>query len=162
MMHMWLLALDGDLRSWSRQINSPYFPVTCWSGLTFEAVVVRESSWVSVREMGMTQSWKKTVAHGWHMGHTLGDIRKVANGSKTQQGQMFPSNQVANTGSVLEIAYKNTKKTRWEKSHCCLREVLKWLLIRVAVISKLCTLLLSPNYFPDCQTFLVLAEKSRE
>lgn len=52
------------------------------------------------------------------MGHTLGDIRKVANGSKTQQGQMFPSNQVANTGSVLEIAYKNTKKTRWEKSHC--------------------------------------------
>lgn len=57
------------------------------------------------------------------MGHTLGDIRKVANGSKTQQ--MFPSNQVANTGSVLEIAYKNTKKTRWEKSHCCLREVLK-------------------------------------
>lgn len=154
MMHMWLLALDGDLRSWSRQINSPYFPVTCWSGLTFEAVVVRESSWVSVKEMGMTQSWKKTVAHGWHMGHTLGDIRKVANGSKTQQGQMFPSNQVANTGSVLEIAYKNTKKTRWE--------VLKWLLIRVAVIPKLCTLLLSPNYFPDCQTFLVLAEKSRE
>lgn len=59
------------------------------------------------------------------MGHTLGDIRKVANGSKTQQGQMFPSNQVANTGSVLEITYKNTKKTRWEKSHCCLREVLK-------------------------------------
>lgn len=48
------------------------------------------------------------------MGHTLGDIRKVANGSKTQQGQMFPNNQVANTGSVLEIAYKNTKKTRWE------------------------------------------------
>lgn len=82
MMHMWLLALDGDLRSWSRQINSPYFPVTCWSGLTFEAVVVRESSWVSVKEMGMTQSWKKNsstrVTHGSH-------IRGYKKGSKWKQ-----------------------------------------------------------------------------
>lgn len=85
----------------------------------------------------MKKNSSTRVTHGSH-------IRGYKKGSKWKQnatGSNVSQQQVANTGSVLEIAYKNTKKTRWEKSHCCLREVLKWLLIRVAV---------NQNFAPYC------------
>lgn len=90
MMHMWLLALDGDLRSWSRQINSPYFPVTCWSGLTFEAVVVRVLLGLSERDGDdsvMKKNSSTRVTHGSHIrGYKKGSKRKQnATGSNVSQ-----------------------------------------------------------------------------
>lgn len=85
----------------------------------------------------MKKNSSTRVTHGSHIrGYKKGSKRKQ-NATRSNVSQQ----QVANTGSVLEIAYKNTKKTRWEKSHCCLREVLKWLLIRVAV---------NQNFAPYC------------
>lgn len=66
-MHMWLLALDVDLRSRGRQINSHYFPVTCCSGLShFQRRLLAEGRLGSSKRGGVEGS-PTTVAYSYRV-----------------------------------------------------------------------------------------------